>query len=181
MVLEKTIFDKGGSATVDSDDWGVEPISDKDQQDRFAALRQGGFRLTAPRLRVAELFADGNRWISPQELYHEAEARGINVGLTTVYRLLEAMSAVGLARRFAQEGRAYRYVYCHPGHHHHWICRACGHVEEIEECLVQPPKQKGFHVEGHVLDFFGLCDDCYRQAHRSEGLRSEGRRKEEPQ
>ena len=131
--------------------------------DRFAPLRQAGFRLTAPRLRAAELFADSGRWMSPQELYQEAEERHIHVGLTTVYRLLEAMSSVGLARRFVQEGRAYRYVYCHPGHHHHLICRSCGRVEDLDECLVHPPKRGDFHIEGHMLDFFGLCSECYRE------------------
>lgn len=131
--------------------------------DRFEALHAAGFRLTAPRLRAAEVFADSGRWMTPQELYQEAEARRIRVGLTTVYRLLEAMSSVGLARRFAQAGRAYRFVFCHPGHHHHFICRGCGRVEDLDECLVTPPKQRDLHVESHVLDFFGLCDACYRK------------------
>ncbi|MGE5589434.1 MAG: Fur family transcriptional regulator [Bacillota bacterium] len=131
--------------------------------DTFDALRRGGFRLTAPRLRAAELFADAGRWMSPQELHREAAGQGVDVGLTTVYRLLEAMTAVGLARRFAQDGRAYRYVYCHPSHHHHLICRSCGRVEDVDECLVKAPRHGTFHVESHVLDFFGLCDQCYQK------------------
>ncbi len=139
--------------------------------DRFDALRRGGFRLTAPRLRAAELFADAGHWMSPQELHQEAAGQGVDVGLTTVYRLLEAMTSVGLARRFAQDGRAYRYVYCHPSHHHHLICRSCGRVEEVDECLVRAPRRRTFHVETHVLDFFGLCEACYQKAQELDGPR----------
>lgn len=130
-------------------------------QDPFVRLRQAGFRLTAPRLQAARLFERSGRWMSPQELHQEAAERGARVGLTTVYRMLEAMASVGLAKRYAQEGRAYRYVFCRPSHHHHLICRACGRVQDIDECSVLPPPRQDFHVEAHALDFFGLCQACY--------------------
>jgi Fur family ferric uptake transcriptional regulator len=49
-------------------------------------------------------------------------------------------------------------------HHHHFRCRRCDRVYEIDGC---PPDlralvPRGFRLEGHDLTLFGRCPDCAR-------------------
>jgi Fur family ferric uptake transcriptional regulator len=63
-----------------------------------------------------------------------------------------------------QEGRA-RYELANKKHHHHLICNSCGRIEEVEGDLLENmeldiKKKKGFKVQSHALEFFGLCKNC---------------------
>ena len=123
-----------------------------------ARLRAAGLRLTAPRRRLVELFAGLGRWCTPQELHDEAARAGIHAGIATVYRLVELLLELGVCRAYPQRDHSVRYVFCAPGHHHHFICEDCGRVTEIAECHVQAPAD--FAVREHAVDFFGRCAGC---------------------
>jgi Fur family ferric uptake transcriptional regulator len=55
-----------------------------------------------------------------------------------------------------------------PGsHHHHLICRNCGLTVEIEADAVELWAQNvaaehGFTQPNHIVDVFGLCENCSR-------------------
>ncbi len=51
------------------------------------------------------------------------------------------------------------------GHHHHIICTNCNRVIEFENCGLDHLRREleaRYHVQltGHLLEFYGLCDDC---------------------
>lgn len=124
-------------------------------------LHEKNMRLTRQRQRVLEAFLKSGRLQTAQELYRDAHNQGINIGLTTVYRLLEALSELGLARAFFMEGEI-RYAFCSPRHHYHLICNGCGKIKEVFDCPVVPTVTdiEGFQLNRHQLDFFGLCRHC---------------------
>lgn len=124
-----------------------------------ARLRAAGMRVTPQRRRLVARFAALGRWCTPQELHAAAVAGGEPQGLATVYRLIEALEALGLCRAFAQPDHTLRYVFCAPGHHHHLICRACGRVDDVPACHVAVPPSD-FAIAEHAVDFFGTCDRC---------------------
>ncbi|CAA7599660.1 Ferric uptake regulator family [Acididesulfobacillus acetoxydans] len=132
-------------------------------------LHDKKMRLTQPRLRLLETFAGSGRLLSAQELYRDARSQGINIGLTTVYRLLEALSELGLARAFLLSGEI-RYTFCSPRHHYHLICHGCGKIKEIFDCpvLETVTDGEGFQCDGHQLDFFGLCRQCQEKTESPE-------------
>ncbi len=123
-------------------------------------LHQSGLRLTNIRRELVLLFAREGRCLTPQELYRLAESSGLQPGLATVYRLVEALTAAGLCRAYPQANRTTRYVFCPPGHHHHLICRRCWQVIDLHDCQIEPPPDLPFPMEEHVVDFFGLCAAC---------------------
>jgi Fe2+ or Zn2+ uptake regulation protein len=59
--------------------------------------------------------------------------------------------------------------------HYHFICRACGHVEDAEmpvnnrlTAMVQrSARSVSFRVEDHRLDFIGVCQACQRAERRT--------------
>ena len=53
------------------------------------------------------------------------------------------------------------------GHHHHFLCRRCGQVEEVNLCLMEEVTQYvqrhlKARVESHFLQIEGLCARCSR-------------------
>jgi Fur family ferric uptake transcriptional regulator len=54
-------------------------------------------------------------------------------------------------------------------HHHHIVCKTCGHVVELEFCDM--PKwsktvmeSTGYKVTDHQLNFYGVCRKCRAKA-----------------
>ncbi len=128
-----------------------------------------GQRSTKQRSAVAAVILDIEDFRSAQEIYDILKSSGENVGLTTVYRSLQAMAAIGEIDVLVNaEGEA-RYRRCgqRSGHHHHLVCRECGFTVEIEGPIVESWTQKIARQEGfvditHTLDIFGLCATCAR-------------------
>lgn len=97
------------------------------------------------------------------DLYDRARESHPHLGLATTYRTIELLRRTGSVRALPGEERP-AYVRCHPGHHHHLVCTACGSVEETDLCVVPPAEElhrrHGFSPRSHDLDIYGLCADC---------------------
>lgn len=101
--------------------------------------------------------------MSAQGLYSEMRSKH-SVGLTTVYRSLNALQKSGhIQHRINLEGTT---LYSLTNHDRHCMtCLICGQsfpinvcpVAELEEQLQASSK---FKVYYHTLEFFGRCADC---------------------
>lgn len=104
-------------------------------------------------------------FVSAQALHASMRGTGSEVGLATVYRALADLAVEGEADALQQDGESL-YRACTPGtHHHHLICRNCGHTVEIEADAVETwarevAAQHGFTDPQHIVDVFGLCAGC---------------------
>lgn len=90
------------------------------------------------------------------------------LGLATVYRSLKALSRDGRVVSVEISGQMPRYERADKGHHHHFVCRLCGGVFELQKCLsgikkMAPPR---FHVEDHEIILYGACADCFLKRNR---------------
>jgi Fur family transcriptional regulator, ferric uptake regulator len=84
------------------------------------------------------------------------------LGLATVYRFLKALARDGRVVSVEIPGQMPRYERADKGHHHHFLCRVCGAVFELERCLagiktMAPPR---FRVEDHEIILYGSCETC---------------------
>ncbi len=122
-------------------------------------LHKKGMRMTEPRKEALEFFVSEHRLRTPQELHLEMSDKGIKIGLTTVYRMVNCLMELGLSRNYSIDGEL-RYIFCPPNHHHHLICLKCLRVEDIYDCPVKDVKIENFEVKSHRLDFFGICEEC---------------------
>jgi Fur family zinc uptake transcriptional regulator len=138
-----------------------------DRQRLLDLLHQQRFRLTREREALLELFAGAGQMLTPGQLHELAQAAGTRVGLTTVYRLLEALTKVGAAVPFLVEGSIY-YAFCSGEHHHHFVCLNCHSVHEIHECPSFCNLPGGFQVQSHRADLFGTCPMCKPAAQQSD-------------
>ena len=126
-----------------------------------------GTRSTRQRAAVASALDNLDDFRTAQEIHQELRGAGEAVGLTTVYRTLQALAdsrEVDVLRTTDGE-TAYRR--CSKGHHHHLVCRDCGRTVEVEGPTVEAwatkvSAQHGFTDVHHTLEIFGTCADCSR-------------------
>jgi Fur family transcriptional regulator, ferric uptake regulator len=103
---------------------------------------------------------------SAQEIHAELRRKGEHVGLTTVYRHLQALSEQGSVDAIRDVNGEILYRQCETSvHHHHLTCRNCGRSVEVEGRAVEQWAEKvaaeaGFTDVGHTVELFGLCPQC---------------------
>lgn len=100
--------------------------------------------------------------VTAQEILSLAKKKSRGLGLATVYRTLKLLSDAGEISTVVIGGQAPRYEIAGKEHHHHFHCRLCGRVYELEGCCghfaeLTPP---GFQLESHDVTLFGQCRDC---------------------
>jgi len=130
-------------------------------------LRAEGFRSGGARSVVVELLGRQSCCLTAQELFDRLRAEGRTVGIATVYRVLDLLTAKGLVQRIDLGAGIARYEPAdHDGeHHHHLLCDGCGKVEafaddELERALRKVERRTGYDVAGHDVVLRGACSDC---------------------
>ena len=127
--------------------------------------RPTGPRTTRQRRAVSAVLEELDGFRSAQEIHDIVRRRGDAVGLSTVYRALQAMAdadEVDVLR--TGDGEA-MYRRCSSGHHHHLVCRDCGRTVEVEGPTVETwadrvAAEHGFADVSHTLEIFGRCNTC---------------------
>lgn len=122
-------------------------------------------RITRQRAALAETLEQTEEFLSAQELHTRLAEAGTKVGLATVYRNLQAMAADGDVDVLRTDDGESVYRACSTGHHHHLVCRDCGHTVEIagpavERWAASVAEENGFTDITHTLEIFGRCADC---------------------
>jgi Fur family transcriptional regulator, ferric uptake regulator len=102
---------------------------------------------------------------SAQDIHGLLKQRGENVGLTTVYRTLQSLADSGEVDVLRNTDGEALYRRCSDGHHHHLVCRDCGHTVEVagpavERWADRVAADHGFADLSHTLEIFGTCRDC---------------------
>jgi len=104
---------------------------------------------------------------SAQEVYAALRASGHKVGLSTVYRHLQALTDQGVADviHTADGETTYRFCGEEGAHHHHLVCRGCGRAEEVAGRAVERWAEEiadkfGYVDVDHTIEVFGICRDC---------------------
>lgn len=122
-------------------------------------------RATRQRRAVGEALAELDDFHSAQQIHDILTERGDRVGLSTVYRTLQAMAdAEEIDVLRSDDGEAL-YRRCSSGHHHHLVCRVCGRTVEVEGPTVERwadrvAAEHDFAEVSHTLEIFGVCSDC---------------------
>jgi Fur family ferric uptake transcriptional regulator len=124
-----------------------------------------GLRPTRQRRAVAAVLQEFDDFRSAQEIHDALKAGGDNVGLSTVYRALQAMADAGELDTLRSEAGEAVYRRCSGSHHHHLVCRSCGATVEVEGPTVERwtrtvAAAHGYADVSHSLEIFGTCAIC---------------------
>jgi Fur family transcriptional regulator, ferric uptake regulator len=119
-------------------------------------------RSTRQRHAILVAISGAGRPLLPGEVLDIAQIGAPGMGIATVYRNLKSLQEEGVLQVVSLPGENARYELRDQPHHHHFQCRACGRVFDIQGCpgsldgLVPP----GFVTDGHELTLYGQCADC---------------------
>jgi Fur family ferric uptake transcriptional regulator len=124
-----------------------------------------GTRPTRQRRAVASALQSFDDFRSAQDIHDLLRNSGDNVGLSTVYRTLQALADSGEVDMLRTEDGEAVYRRCSTTHHHHLVCRTCGRTVEVEGPAVEKwaeavAGRHGFTDVSHSLEIFGTCPDC---------------------
>lgn len=123
-------------------------------------------RMTRQRLAVYEALDAVAEFRSAQELHEAMVAAGDAIGLATVYRTLQTLADNGEVDVLrTTEGEAVYRRCARREHHHHLMCRTCGHTVDIDGPTVESwctlvGDHHGFTNIAHTIELFGTCSDC---------------------
>ena len=119
-------------------------------------------RDTAQRRAIRKVFSAQNRPLTPQEILDSAQQFVPRMGLATVYRTLKSLTESHDRSVVDVPGEPQRYELSGKGHHHHFSCRACGRMFEMDGCPgdLQNLVPRGFVMEDHEVFINGRCREC---------------------
>lgn len=128
-------------------------------------LQQAGYRITTARQSVVAALLESGGHVSADELAEMVRRTAPGAGRMTVYRTLDLLCQLGVLRPVYQGTGAAHFVLMDEGHHHHLICSDCGGVTEVQECELESIQEMvgtrfNFQVKAHLLEFFGICEEC---------------------
>jgi Fur family ferric uptake transcriptional regulator len=119
-------------------------------------------RNTKQRDAIRLVFEETPRPLGPTEVLEAGRSHVAGLGIATVYRTIGSLVESGWLVPVALPGEAPRYERAGFAHHHHFRCRTCACVFEIEGCPgdLRELTPAGFVLESHEVVLYGLCSRC---------------------
>jgi Fur family ferric uptake transcriptional regulator len=135
----------------------------------FTIIREKGYKLTPQRKAVIKVITGSRNYFTPESIYDRVKKSCHGIGLTTVYRTISILLNLRLVCEVYATSNRRSYVVRKPVQpHHHLICSGCKKVVDFNDCDLTDIEQKlskgtGFRLEGHLLEFTGICPECQRK------------------
>ncbi len=132
-------------------------------------LKKAGLKVTSPRIKILEILKNpANQHVSAEDVYKILLEKNEEIGLATVYRVLNQFDDAGIVSRHHFEGGRSVFELSNKEHHDHLVCLTCGHVFEfednvIEDRQVQIAEANDIKLTNHSLYLYGECqkaDHC---------------------
>lgn len=135
--------------------------------DQNKELKKAGLKITLPRLKILEILQlPQNQHISAEDVYKILIEQGEEIGLATVYRVLNQFDDAGILNRHHFEGGKSVFEISHKEHHDHLVCLKCGKVIEFEDELIEQrqkdvAERHNMKLTHHSLYLYGECkEEC---------------------
>ena len=120
-------------------------------------LKRAGLKVTQPRVRIFELLERRRyKHMTADDIYRALNEVGEEIGLATVYRVLNQFETAGLVVKHHFEGGQAFYELDSGKHHDHMVCVESGKViefvsEDIERLQRQIAAEHGYEIQDHSL------------------------------
>jgi Fur family ferric uptake transcriptional regulator len=139
-------------------------------------LKRAGLKITLPRIKILTILQNpNNQHISAEDVYKILLEHNEEIGLATVYRVLNQFDDAGIVSRHHFEGGKSVFELSQKKHHDHLVCLKCGKVVEFEDDVIETrqediAKTHKIKLTNHSLYLYGECEDeeacdSYRTSH----------------
>jgi Fur family ferric uptake transcriptional regulator len=128
-------------------------------------LKKSGLKVTHPRVTILNILKKiGSQHVSAEDIYRLLLESGEEIGLATVYRVLNQFDDAGIIDRHYFEGGKSVFELSGELHHDHLVCLKCGKVVEfednvIEQCQKDVAANHDMTLTNHSLYLYGECKD----------------------
>ena len=127
-------------------------------------LRQRGMRITAQRRALASVLHGPNVHLTADEIFDRARHELPEISRATVYNTIHELTRLGELLELSLDGRSKRYdPNVQPGHHH-FVCRSCAAIHDVNMGQPAPALDGQAHPELHAdtahIVYGGLCAAC---------------------
>ncbi|MQA92354.1 MAG: transcriptional repressor [Gemmatimonas sp.] len=124
-----------------------------------------GQRKTKQRDTILEVIRSASGPLTVEEIHQRGQHDVPGLGIATVYRTLKLLQEAGLIETVILPTGETRYEPTELGHHHHFHCRTCDVVFDLDACPVEIPGggsyPGGYIVEDHEITLYGTCPACH--------------------
>jgi Fur family transcriptional regulator, ferric uptake regulator len=141
-------------------------VSNSSIPHRAQRLRDAGYKLTNARIAVLNVLEQHGGHLTSAQVLDAVSEVDASIGRASVFRTLELLTTMAIIRpTYIDSSQTPTYVLLPDGHHHHIVCTQCNRVIEFEECELEELTHKledlhNIKLTGHLLEFYGTCDDC---------------------
>ncbi len=128
---------------------------------------KGFVRKTKQREAILEVLRSTTSHPTADWVYQEVRKQMPQVSLGTIYRNLKVLSEHGEIQELCF-GSAQAHFDADPDDHYHFVCERCGAIDDLDLEVVTKletkVEEKGYQVNSHRLEFYGLCPACGAEA-----------------
>ena len=119
-------------------------------------------RNTKQKALIFQIVMDSKDHPTAEVVYERAKKEMPTISLGTVYRVLKELSLEGKIKEIVVNKQSH--YDRRTDFHHHFICKSCGKIEDIDTPLCRytckKAESKGYIVEDIEYKFYGYCDKC---------------------
>ncbi|GGN49515.1 transcriptional repressor [Streptomyces albiflavescens] len=131
----------------------------------LARLRTSGMRVTAQRMALLMAISESAGHLDADALRERAQRVTGSLSLQATYNVLRALTDAGLVRCTQISGHPARYEIERHDNHHHFVCRSCGAIRDVECTVGAAPCLEThlpaeYDIQEAAVTFWGLCPDC---------------------
>lgn len=130
-------------------------------------LRERGNRLTPQRYAILRAFVENDKHPTAEQVHREIRKSFPTTSLATVYKTISLLKEAGEILELEFSGDSSRFDARKPHSHPHMICTGCGavmdsEIDNFDKLIDSLTREKGFSVQSHRFDIFGLCAKCQK-------------------
>jgi len=132
------------------------------------SLKNNGLKNTKHRTAILNILEKTDQPIAVEQIFCELKSKNISINLSTVYRILEALTDKDIVTKITITGDSRALYECNKMiHRHYLVCTQCKKIIDINHCPLEAyekaiEKETNFKISGHKLDIYGFCPECQK-------------------
>lgn len=127
-----------------------------------------GQRQTRQRALVREVITNAPGPMTVPEIHAAVQKKMPKTGIATIYRAVKLLLESKWIQSVTLPSGETRYESADLGHHHHFQCKVCGKVTDIDHCPMRLTTNTelpgGYLLQSHEITMYGLCPVCREPA-----------------
>lgn len=139
-------------------------ISENNNSHFETVCRENGLALTVQRRAIREALSSRKDHPTADQVYEDIRTKLKGVSRTTVYRVLDTLVSIGVAKKISNPDSKARFD-GDMQRHHHLTCMKCGtvfdlHDKALNNLQTSPDIETAFEILDYSITFTGLCSKC---------------------